>query len=50
MKGSDCMFGAIIGTIIFVVFAIIEKVDETEKDRLQKEYDNIDWNEYYANI
>lgn len=39
-----------IGTIAFVALSVYVKIDEVKKNRMQHEYDETDWNNYYENI
>lgn len=34
-------------TIALVVSSVYIKIDEVEKDKMWREYDKTDWNEYY---
>ena len=34
----------------FIALSIFIKIDEIKIDRLRKEYDETDWNVYYAHI
>ena len=37
-----------IGVVVFIALNIYVKVEETEQSKKQKEYDETDWNEFYA--
>ena len=38
-----------IGIVVFIALNIYAKIDEAEQNRIQKEYDETDWNDFYAN-
>lgn len=42
------MLQFVIGTVAFVSLSIGIKVEETKMARRYKEYEETDWNEYYA--
>lgn len=44
------MLQLIVGTAIYILLSATIRAEEVKMDRLQKEYDNTDWNEYYANV
>lgn len=43
------MLTVIIGTVAIVAMSVVIKIDECQENKAQKENDEIDWNEYYAN-
>lgn len=42
------MLQFVIGTVAIVSLSVCIKVEETKMDRQYREYDETDWNEYYA--
>ena len=43
------MLTVIIGTVAIVAMSVVIKIDERQENKAQKENEEIDWNEYYAN-
>lgn len=49
MKGSANMMQLIAGAIIVISMSVYMYIEENARIRTQEEYDNTDWNAYYAN-
>ena len=44
------MLQLIVSIIVFTSMSVIMHIDDNARTKTQEEYDNTDWNAYYANL